>query len=89
MLIHLLQVEPLTVPGALLEHLLELLMLLELLFQAFDAEFGPGGDDPLNHLQVFVVYVLCHLLFEGERETADGCQVGRHHILVHDTSITL
>ena len=64
-LIHLLQVEPLTVPGALLEHLLELLMLLELLFQAFYAEFGPGGYNALDHLQVLVVYVLGHLLFEG------------------------
>jgi len=64
-------------------------MLLELLFQAFDAKFGSGGDDPLNHLQVLVVNVLGHLLFEGEREAADGCQVGLHYILVHDTSITL
>ena len=89
MLIHLLQVESLTVAGALLKHLLELLVFLELLLQEFDAEFGPRGDDSLYHLQVLVVYVLGHLLFEGKREAADGCQVGFHYILVHDTSITL
>ena len=64
-------------------------MLLELLFQAFDAEFGLGGDDAPDHLQVFVVYVLGHLLFERKGEAADGCQVGGHHVLVHDTSVSL
>lgn len=89
MLIHLFQVEALTVPSTLLKHPLELLMLLKLLLQAFDTEFGPGSDDALDHLQVLVVNMLGHFLFEGEGEAADWCQVGGHHILVHDTSVSL